>query len=146
MSPTYAPMQVYNLFKSVMIIFMLQAFFVIVFFATVIPAQIVGFLILILNLAIALAIGWHLYKAYYHTVFAYDNESFTLKKGSREVNSFKWHEFSKVSLFRAGSGELSLRLYRDSEHFDLPASKLKLNPFAFRIEVTNLVSRSKRKT
>ena len=143
MSSTYAPTQMYNLFKSVMIIFVLQA--VVVLFAPFIAEQIVRFSILVVNVIISLVLGWRLYKALYHMVFTYDEEGFTLKKGRKEVDSYKWNEFSKVSLFRTESGELSVRLYRDSEYFDLPASKLKLNPFTFRHEVTKLVSVSKGK-
>jgi hypothetical protein len=143
MSHTYSPIQMYNLFKSVMIIFVLQA--VVVLIAPFFSEQIVRVSILIVNVVISVLLGWRLYKSLYHTVFTYDNEGFTLKKGRKDVNSFKWNEFSKVSLFRTESGELSVRLYRDSEHFDLPASKLKLNPFTFRQEVTKLVSVSKNK-
>ena len=120
---------------------MLQA--VVVLIAPFFSEQIVRVSILIVNVIISVLLGWRLYKSLYHTVFTYDNEGFTLKKGRKDVNSYKWNEFSKVSLFRTESGELSVRLYRDSEHFDLPASKLKLNPFAFREEVTKLVSGSK---
>jgi len=126
-----------------MIIFVLQA--VVVLIAPFFSEQIVRVSILIVNVVISVLLGWRLYKSLYHTVFTYDNEGFTLKKGRKDVNSFKWNEFSKVSLFRTESGELSVRLYRDSEHFDLPASKLKLNPFTFRQEVTKLVSVSKNK-
>ena len=143
MSHTYSSIQMYNLFKSVMIIFVLQA--VVVLIAPFFSEQIVRVSILIVNVVISVLLGWRLYKSLYHTVFTYDNEGFTLKKGRKDVNSFKWNEFSKVSLFRTESGELSVRLYRDSEHFDLPASKLKLNPFTFRQEVTKLVSVSKNK-
>ena len=141
MSPTYAPIQMYNLFKSVMIIFVLQA--VVVLIAPFFPELIVRFSILVVNVVISIVLGWRLYKALYHMVFTYDDEGFTLKKGRKEVNNYKWNEFSKVSLFRTESGELSVRLYRDSEYFDLPASKLKLNPFTFRQEVMKLVSFSK---
>ena len=143
MSHTYAPIQMYNLFKSVMIIFALQA--VVVLIAPFFPEQIVRLSILVVNVIISVLLGWRLYKALYHMIFTYDDEGFTLKKGRKEVNSYKWNEFTKVSLFRTESGELSVRLYRDSEHFDLPASKLKLNPFTFRHEVTKLVSVSKDK-
>jgi hypothetical protein len=143
MSPTYAPIQMYNLFKSIMIIFMLQA--VVVLFAPFFPEQIVRFSVLVVNVIISVLLGWRLYKSLYHLVFTYDNESFTLRKGRKEVNSYKWNEFSKVSLFRTESGELSVRLYRDSEYLDLPASKLKLDPFAFRQEATKLVSLAKSK-
>jgi len=116
---------------------------VVVLIAPFFSEQIVRVSILIVNVIISVLLGWRLYKSLYHTVFTYDNEGFTLKKGRKDVNSYKWNEFSKVSLFRTESGELSVRLYRDSEHFDLPASKLKLNPFAFREEVTEFVSVSK---
>jgi len=124
-----------------MIVFVLQA--VVVLIAPFFSDQIVRVSILIVNVIISVLLGWRLYKSLYHTVFTYDNEGFTLKKGRKDVNSYKWNEFSKVSLFRTESGELSVRLYRDGEHFDLPASKLKLNPFTFRQEVTKLVSGSK---
>ena len=143
MSSTYAPTQVYSLFKSVMIVFVLQA--VVVLFAPFVAEMLVRFSILVVNIIISVLLGWRLYKALYHIVFTYDDEGFTLKKGRKEVDSHKWNEFSKVSLFRTESGELSIRLYQDSEYFDLPASKLKLNPFTFRQEVTKLVSVSKSK-
>lgn len=141
MSLSYAPTQVYNLFKSVMIVFVLQA--VVVLFVPFISEQIVRFSVLVVNVIISVVLGWRLYKTLYHMVFTYDDEGFTLKKGRKEVNSYKWNEFSKASLFRTESGELSVRLYRDSEYFDLPASKLKLNPFTFRQEVMKLLSGSK---
>lgn len=143
MSPPYAPIQIYNLFKSVMIIFVLQA--VVVLVAPFFPEQIVRFSILVVNVVISILLGWRLYKSLYHMIFTYDDEGFTLKKGRKEVYSYKWNEFSKISLFRTESGELSVRLYHNSEYFDLPASKLKLNPFTFRQEVLKLVSTSKSK-
>ena len=126
-----------------MIVFVLQA--VVVLFAPFVAEMLVRFSILVVNIIISVLLGWRLYKALYHIVFTYDDEGFTLKKGRKEVDSHKWNEFSKVSLFRTESGELSIRLYQDSEYFDLPASKLKLNPFTFRQEVTKLVSVSKSK-
>jgi len=126
-----------------MIVFVLQA--IVVLIAPFIGEPIVRVSILVVNVIISVLLGWRLYKSLYHTVFTYDNEGFTLKKGRKDVNSCLWNEFSRVSLFRTESGELSVRLYRDSEHFDLPASKLKLNPFTFRHEVTKLVAVSKDK-
>jgi hypothetical protein len=126
-----------------MIIFVLQA--VVVLFAPFTENQIVRFSILVVNIIVSILLGWRLYKSLYHMVFTYDDEGFTLRKGRKEVNNHKWNEFSKVSLIRTESGELSVRLYQDSEYFDLPASKLKLNPFTFRQEVTKLVSVSKGK-
>jgi len=73
-------------------------------------------------------------------VFTYDDEGFTLKKGQGEEVKCNWNDFSQVSLFRTEYGELAIRLYANEEFFDLPASKLKLNPFDFRLEVMRLVS------
>jgi hypothetical protein len=103
------------------------------------------FFVLGLNSAIAVVLGWRLYKYRYHTVFTYDDESFTLQKGKGEEVKRKWKDFSQVSLFRTEYGELAVRLYINEEFFDLPMSKLKLNPFDFRLEAMRLVSPSKRK-
>lgn len=72
-------------------------------------------------------------------ILTYDNMNFTLKKGKKEEVNYKWKEFSRLSLFRSEEGDFSVRLYKDSDFFDLPASKLKLNPFKFRSEVMQLV-------
>lgn len=78
-------------------------------------------------------------------VFTYDDEGFTLKKGKGEEVKRKWKDFSKVSLFRTEYGELAVRLYINEEFLDLPMSKLKLNPFDFRLEAMRFVSSSKSK-
>lgn len=78
-------------------------------------------------------------------IFTYDKGGFTLKKGEGKAIEHKWNDFTKVSLFRSEYGELSVRLYRDSEFFDLPVSKVKMNPFDFRFEVMQLVSSFKGK-
>ena len=144
MSRTFASVQLGGLLKSCMIVFLIQVA-IVLFIIPYTPELVIRFSILVLNVFISIVLGWRLYKRFYHIVFTYDDKGFTIKKGSKEANSYKWNEFSKVSLFRTESGELSVRLYRDSEHFDLPASKLKLNPFTFREEVTKLVSVSKGK-
>jgi hypothetical protein len=144
MSETHAPLQLYNLFKSFMVIFLIQA--AIVLFAPIIVEPVLRFLILVFNVLISAFLGWRLYKRFYHMVFTYDKGGFTLKKGNREEVSFRWNKFSKVSLVRTDEGGFSVRLYDDSDFFDLPASKLKLNPFDFRLEVMRLVSVGRGKT
>lgn len=141
MSQTYAPLQLYNLLKSCMIIFLIQA--VVVLFAPFILDPSVRLLILLLNLIISVLLGWHLYKRIYHMVFTYDDKGFTLKKGGKEETGHGWNEFSNVSLIRNEEGNCSVRLYHNAEFFDLPASKLKLNPFDFRFEAMRLVTQSK---
>jgi hypothetical protein len=123
-----------------MIIFLIQV--VIVLLAPVIDNPL-RLLIIPLNLVIAVVFGWRLYKSMYHMVFIYDDKGFSLKKGKREESSHGWNEFSRVSLVRAEYGDFSVRLYHNEEFFDLPASKLKLNPFDFRLEAMRLVSASK---
>jgi len=143
-SQTYAPLQLYNLLKSCMIVFVVQALAYIFLFPTITDLSL-RLLILILNVLISGLLGWPLYRRRYHMILTYDNTSFTLKKGVKEEISHKWKEFSRLSLFRTEEGYFSVRLYKDSEFFDLPASKLKLNPFKFRSEVTQLVFPSKDK-
>ncbi len=137
----HSPTQRYNLLKSFVIVFAIQAAFVLLS-----PIPLLDpwrFLILALNLVITIVLGWRLYKYRYHIVFTYDNEIFTLKKGKGEEVEHKWSDFSRVSVFRTEYGELAVRLYFDKEFFDVPASKLKLNPFDFRGEVMGLISTSK---
>jgi len=143
-SQTFSPLQLYNLFKSCMIIFLLQAL-AYIFLAPLMSGPLTGFLILSLNVLVSVFVGWRLYKRMYHMIFTYDKNGFALKKGNSEETSGKWKEFSKVSLVRSEQGDFSVRLYRDTESFDLPTSKLKLNPFDFRLEVMQLVSASRDK-
>jgi len=138
----HSPIQYYSLFKSFIIIFLIQA--IIVLFTPVLIDPL-RFLILALNLIISAVLGWRLYKRVYHMSLTYDNKGFTLKKGRSEETSHNWNEFSKVSLVRTEYGDFSVRLYQNAEFFDLPASKLKLNPFDFRLEVMRLVSASRGK-
>src|SRR3972149_8916003 len=116
-----------------MIIFLLQA--VVVLFTPIILEPTLRFLILVLNVLISVFLGWRLYKRMYHMVFTCDKNGFTLKKGNGKETSYRWKEFSKVSLVRTEQGDFSIRLYKNSDFFDLPTSKLKLNPFDFRLEV-----------
>lgn len=136
-------MQRYNLFKSFIIVFAIQA--LVVLLSPISTGDPWRFLIFALGVIITVVLGWRLYKYRYHMVFAYDDKGFILKKGEREEAKHEWHDFSRVSLFRTEYGELAVRLYLDEEFFDLPVSKLKLNPFDFRREVMKLVSLSKNK-
>jgi len=145
MSPTYSPIQYYNLLKSCMIFFIIQAIIVILFFSEIWYSQIpLRLVMLSINIVISALFGWRLYKQRYHLVFSYDDNGFTLKQGNKEDTRHKWSEFSKVSLIRTEQGDFSVRLH-NSDFFDLPTSKLKLNPFGFRSEAEKLVEASQKK-
>lgn len=138
----HSPIQPYNLSKSIIIVFALQAVMVLLA-----PREILAdpwrFLILALNVIVAIALGWRLYKYRYHMVFTYDDEVFILRKGRGEEVKHKWTDFSRVSVYRTEYGEVAVRLYFNEEFFDLPASKLKLSPFDFRKEVMKLLPTAK---
>jgi len=95
--------------------------------------------ILIFNISTSLTLGWMLYKRKSHLTFTYDERDFTLKRGKTDVISHKWSDFSKVSLARTEHGEFFLRLHGDSDFFEIPVSKLKLDPFLFRDRARKLV-------
>jgi len=131
-----------SLSKSCVAIFVLQA--TLVFLLIPVPVfqsfavPIIGF-----NLATSLALGWLIYRYVSHLEFSYDDRGFEIKKGRREVASHSWSEFSRVSLVRSETLEFSIRLYRDGEFFEIPASRLKLDPFKFRFEVLTLLGVAK---
>ena len=103
----------------------------------------VGRPILLLNLGLAAALAWPFYRARYHQTLSYDEEGFTLTRGRAAVSG-RWEEFGSVSLFHPGRGGFAVRLYRSSsgegEFVEIPASRLRLDPSAFRFEVMRLVS------
>jgi len=144
-SQVHSPIQYYSLFKAFMIIFVIQAIvFLLAPFIPVLFDTELRFLLLFINVVVSAMLGWPLYKRIYHMYFTYDNKGFALKKGKKKENSYKWNEFSKVSLIRTEYGDFSVRLYRNEEDFfDIPASKLKLNPSDFRFEAMQLVSAGK---
>jgi len=120
-----------------MIVFVIQAVFVLL---APLAILLVRFLILGLNILISAVLGWRLYKQWFHMTLTYDNDGFTLRKGASEVTHRNWKDFSQVSLIRTEYGDFSVRLYQNAEFFDLPVSKLKLDPFQFRFEIIKLVS------
>jgi len=131
-----------SLAKICAAIFILEATLVILFVP--LPAfqsnavPMIGF-----NLATSLALGWIAYRYVSHLEFSYDGQGFKIKKGRRQVTSHSWSEFSRVSLVRSETLEFSVRLYSDGEFFEIPASRLKLDPFKFRFEVLELLGTPK---
>jgi len=136
---TVAPIQLYYLFKSVVIMFTIQA--VIVLFMPAALTAPIRYQILALNVGVSITLGWFLYKQWYHTILSYNDLEFELRKGKAVSLAHMWKEFSAVSLARDYRGDFSVRLYRGDDRVELPASKLKLDPFRFRDEVLGLVAK-----
>lgn len=146
MSHTYSPIQYYGVLKSCVIFFAVQAVVVLLFFSFIWQSPTsYRFLTLFINVAISVVLGWRLYKQRYHMTFSYYDAGFKLKEGYNKDISHNWSEFSRVSLIRTEYGSFSVRLHYDSDHFDLPVSKLRLNPFDFRWEVIRLLEASHNK-
>jgi hypothetical protein len=123
-----------------MIMFIIQA--VLVLFAPITLTAPIWYQILALNLIVSGVLGWFLYKQRYHTEFLYDENGFRLKKGSSPSLDHKWNEFHQVSLARDEYGSFRVRLHGSEEPFEIPVSKLKLDPFQFRLDVMDFVEMS----
>jgi hypothetical protein len=135
-----SPVQPYYFFKSFVIMFMIQA--VMVMFTPLQLTAPIWYQILALNVGVAVVLGWFLYKQWYHIEFSYDDGGLKLKKGKGPPVVRKWNEFSQVSLIRNEYGEFKVGLYANAERFEIPASKLKLEPFQFRLQVMDLVQKA----
>jgi hypothetical protein len=120
--------------------FMIQA--VMVMFTPLQLTAPIWYQILALNVAVAVVLGWFLYKQWYHIEFSYDDDGLQLKKGKGPPVIRKWNEFSQVSLIRNEYGEFKVGLYANEDRFEIPVSKLKLEPFQFRFQVMDLVQKA----
>ncbi len=99
--------------------------------------------ILALNVGSSAVLGWFLYKRRDHLRLQMDQSGFNLSKGTKQNQHVLWREFASVSLVKDDSEELYIRLYRPNDtHFDLPASKLKLDAFEFRGKIQSLVEKT----
>jgi hypothetical protein len=138
MESKYAPIQLYYLFKSFVLMFMIQA--VLVMFT---PSGLIApiwYQVLAVNVLVASVLGWYLYKQWYHIEFSCDEAGFTLRKGKNPAVTHQWSEFSRVSLTRSEYNEFKVKLYSNGEGVEIPASKLKLDPFKFRFQVIEFVA------
>jgi hypothetical protein len=128
-----------ELLKACFIVFLPQL--ALTFFA---PSEFViqyRFLIVAVNLILSGALGWKLYKHFFHLVFTYDDYKFSLRKGTVEERSYSWADFEKLSIASSDYGEFAIRLYaRDGGKLDIPVEKLKLDPFALRPEINRLLA------
>jgi len=135
-----SPIQVYNLFKSFVAMFMIQAVIVLIMpLAIVAP---IWYQVFAVNLIVAGVLGWYLYKQWYHIEFSYDDAGFKLRKGKNPPASYQWNEFSKVSIARSEYNEFKIKLYRNGDWVEIPASKLKFDSFKFRYRVVDLVTKA----
>jgi len=137
MTQARSPTQFSSFFKYFFAIFAAQALVVLI-----IPYEVVAPIrvqVLVLNVSSSLLLGWALYKRGSHLTLTYDETGFTLKKGKEDATAYRWADFTTVSLARTEHGEFYVKLHRNEDFFTLPVSKLKLDPFRFRDEVTKLV-------
>lgn len=101
------------------------------------------FPIVSVNLIVSGYFGWKLYRRYYHLMFRYDDEKFSIRKGNTEERTYHWADFVKLSVATSEYGEFMIRLYgRDGQTINIPVEKLKLDPFKFRPEVLRLLGSS----
>jgi hypothetical protein len=135
----HGPVQLYYLFKSFFMMFTIQA--LIVLFLPVGLTVSIRYQILAMNAVVGAVLGWYLYKQWYHINFSYDELGFELRKGKYPPVAHGWKEFSQVSLVRDDRGDFTIRLHKNESPVEIPASKLKLDPFRFKLEVMNLVTK-----
>jgi hypothetical protein len=96
--------------------------------------------VLILNLVLAVVLGYFFYRWRYHSVLAYDRQGFQLQRG-RTLTTGKWADFYQVSLAHLGYGNLAVRLYKveGDDTLDIPTADLKMDASALRFELMDLV-------
>jgi hypothetical protein len=101
------------------------------------------FLIVAVNVVVSGSLGWVLYKRYFHLVFTYDDEKFSIRKGTVEERSYNWADFEKLTIATSDYGEFALRLYaKDGGKVDIPVEKFRIDPFHFRPKVKRLLESS----
>ena len=90
-------------------------------------------------IATSVLLAYIVYMRIQHFELSYDDAGFSLKRG-KTVETHRWREFHKVLLVRT-DGDFLVRL-QDGESVDLPVSKLKLDPFSFRMKTLEFVEKS----
>jgi hypothetical protein len=137
---TIAPLHIGNLLKSFAIVLILLT----VAWSTV-SFLIAGDILFIkavflMNLLLAIGLGYLYYRWLYHSILAYDGQGFQLQHG-RTLTTGKWADFYQVSLLHLGYGNLAVRLYKTEgdDTLDIPAADLKMDASALRFELMGLV-------
>ena len=137
---TIAPLHIGNLVKSFAIaLIILSLAWSTISFLIAGDILIIPF-VLMLNLVLAVGLGYLYYRWRYHSVLAYDRQGFQLQRG-RKLTTGQWRDFYQVSLAHLGYGNLAVRLYKveGGDTLDIPASDLKLDASALRFELMGLV-------
>ncbi len=133
---TIAPLHIGNLIKSfaIALIFLSLVWSTVSFLIAgdilIIPAM------LIMNLVLAVVLGYFYYRRRYHSVLAYDRQGFQLLRG-KTLATGKWADFYQVSLVHLGYGNLAVRLYKveGDDFLDIPTTDLKMDASALRFEL-----------
>ena len=105
-----------------------------------------GSLTRLIFLSASFPIGFSLGRLVYlrrsHVEILYDDATFSVTKGSREVLSGFWRSYKYVSIVLDGYGRPDLRLYKTigGDHIDLPVSRTNGDPQGFRDYVQRLLS------
>jgi len=131
---TISPVNVSKLVFSIFSIFLL-VFLGITFVTGLFP--------IILSPAIFLSsviLGRMLYRRKLHVSFSYDLNSFVLKQANKTVAHGRWKNIRDISLVRRGMKDfyVSLRIEDMPQDIRIPASSLKVDPFAFRLSLLRL--------
>jgi len=106
----------------------------------------------LLMLGAAVPIGFSFGRIIYlrrsHAEILFDDRTFRVHQGSRDVVDGEWSDYSMVSIILDQYGRRSLRLYKslNGDHVDLPLFKTNAEPQKFRDHVQNLLSRPKTRT
>jgi hypothetical protein len=90
---------------------------------------------------IGFAVGRLIYLRRSHVEIMFDNMTFKVSKGSKEVSNGFWRSYRYVSLVLDKYGRPNLRLYEaiDGDHLDLPISSVAVDPQGFRDRVQQLI-------
>jgi hypothetical protein len=115
-------------------------------FVMFMPIQFLNIVLYLLvgGILVSAVASYYIYLKTKHIEFSYDDESFSLKRGKAVLN-YQWRKTLKVLLIKeAGSGSFLIRLRStEGEIVDIPVSRLKLNPFLFRVKLLEIIRRSK---
>jgi hypothetical protein len=90
---------------------------------------------------VGFAVGRLIYVRRSHVEITFDNITFKVTRGSKEVTNGFWRSYRYVSLVLDKYGRPNLRLYEaiDGDHLDLPISSVDVDPQGFRDRVQRLI-------
>ncbi|TMI07643.1 hypothetical protein E6H34_07540 [Candidatus Bathyarchaeota archaeon] len=94
---------------------------------------------------IGFSIGRAIYLRWSHTLIAFDSQSFSVVKGSKEIATGFWRSYRFVSIIIDRYGRPNLRLYKsiDGDHLDLPISRTNVRPQKIRDRVQGFLETEK---